>query len=110
MVSRPTIRAVEILDHDVTLGRFEAQVRATMSDGEKVALFTYYADELVIHKEELIGLTVSEAREFKDILDEAYLQTRSPAANGRPREIRPAEETVFARELLREKGINVKLR
>lgn len=47
---------------------------ATLSDGEERFLFAWFADDVTIVEEELINLTVEEARQLKQLKDTAYLR------------------------------------
>lgn len=46
----------------------------TMSNGEERFLFAWFADDVIIVEEELINLTVDEARQLKQLKDTAYLR------------------------------------
>jgi len=51
------------------------QLTASLEDGTRTVLFTYYPDELTFLPEEFIGLTVEEGKELKRIKDVAYLRS-----------------------------------
>lgn len=49
---------------------------ATMEDGtEGVFVFAWFSDELSFTAEEIVGLTIEEARDLKQARDIAYLQS-----------------------------------
>lgn len=56
-------------------GRY-VTVRATLEDGRKLDVFSYYNDELTFGPGDFIGRTVGQARELHHERDVAYL--RSP--------------------------------
>lgn len=51
------------------------QVTAELEDGSRTELFAFYSDELRFDEEELIGLTVEEARDLHHRRDVGYLQS-----------------------------------
>lgn len=59
--------------------RFEdvttAKVHVTTEDGVERELLDFYHDEITILPEELVGLTLEEARELKRTKDVQYLRT-----------------------------------
>ncbi len=64
------IRSV-VFDND--MGR--VTVVATLGSGEEIELFTYFVDELSFARDELVGLTVTEARTLCHRKDVSYLQS-----------------------------------
>ena len=53
----------------------EVTAAAVLEDGSEDLLFSYYSDELFFAPEELIGLTVQEARDLHHRRDVRYLQS-----------------------------------
>jgi CRISPR/Cas system CMR-associated protein Cmr3 (group 5 of RAMP superfamily) len=54
----------------------DLEFRATMEDGSKdVFVFAWFSDELTFKAEEIVGLTIEEARDLKQKRDIAYLQS-----------------------------------
>lgn len=51
------------------------QVIAELDDGSRVELFAFYSDELCFNEEELVGLTVDQARYLHHRRDVGYLQS-----------------------------------
>lgn len=49
------------------------EVFVTLENGEEVALFSYYPDEISFTPNEFVGLTIEEARHLKFKKDKAYL-------------------------------------
>lgn len=69
-MSAATITAAEFAG---TWGR--VTITATLSDGAREVLFSYYADELTFSEAELVGRTVPQARALRHERDVAYLRT-----------------------------------
>ena len=60
----------------VWLGTAEPRsVTAELDDGSQEPLFSYYSDELSFAPDELVGLTVAQARALHHRRDVAYLQS-----------------------------------
>jgi len=51
------------------------QVTAELDDGSQVDLFAFYSDELHFEEDELVGLTVEEARALHHARDAGYLRS-----------------------------------
>lgn len=67
------IDKVTFLDSINRYGNKEAQ--AVMDDGSTVFVFSWFDDELTFTEDELVGLTIEEARDLKQKRDIAYLQS-----------------------------------
>ena len=67
------IKAVKFQDSESRQGNRE--IMATMDDGSDAYVFSYYDDELTFSCDELIGLTIDEARDLKQEKDIAYLRS-----------------------------------
>jgi len=66
------IVSVRFQDSDHRYGDKEAV--ATLEDGREEFVFPWFSDELSFREEELLGLTVEEARDVKTARDIAYLR------------------------------------
>lgn len=67
------IAEVKFQDSDNRYGNKEAI--AVMEHGGKEFAFAWFDDELTFRPDELIGLTIEEARDLKQARDIAYLQS-----------------------------------
>lgn len=56
-------------------GTGEVRVHIELENGVQEQLFTYFSDEISFSKDELIGLTVQQARDLFHTKDVAYLQS-----------------------------------
>jgi len=56
-------------------GKGHVGILVKLSDGSRREIIRYYEDELTFTKEELIGLTVAQAKELWMRKDKAYLQS-----------------------------------
>lgn len=68
------ISSVKFQDSENRYGDKEAV--ATMENGSEEFVFAWFSDELSFREEELLGLTIEQARDLKTTRDIAYL--RSP--------------------------------
>jgi hypothetical protein len=50
-------------------------LKGRMSDGSAETLFSYYIDELTFRDNELVGLTVEQARSLRHQRDVAYMRS-----------------------------------
>jgi hypothetical protein len=67
------IKSVKFEDSQHRYGDREAI--ATMDDGSEMVVFHWFSDELSFSKEELIGMTLEQARDLRTARDIAYLQS-----------------------------------
>jgi hypothetical protein len=67
------IRQVEFADSDSDFGDREARVR--LEDETSHVAFAWFSDELSFEKSDLMGLTLSQARDLKVQRDIQYLQS-----------------------------------
>lgn len=67
------IKSVTFQDSSHRYGDKEAV--AVMEDGSEEFVFAWFSDELSFREEELIAMTVEQARDFKQERDVAYLQS-----------------------------------
>jgi len=67
------ITAVKFQDSNHRYG--DKEVIATMEDGSEKFVFPWFSDELHFTTDELIGLTLEEARDLKQARDVEYLQS-----------------------------------
>ena len=67
------IAEVKFQDSDSRYGNKEAV--AVMAHGGKEFVFAWFDDELTFAPQDLIGLTIEEARDLKQSRDIAYLQS-----------------------------------
>ena len=67
------IKSVIFQDSDHRYGDKEAV--AIMEDGSEQFVFPWFSDELKFWEDELIGLTIEQARDLKQARDIAYLQS-----------------------------------
>jgi len=67
------IKSVKFQDSNHRYGDKEAL--ATMEDGTEEIVFHWFSDELTFREEELIAMTIEQARDLKQERDIAYLQS-----------------------------------
>ena len=67
------IKSVKFEDSDSRYGNKQAV--AVMDDGTEELAFHWFDDELHFREEELIAMTIEQARDFKQERDIAYLQS-----------------------------------
>jgi len=67
------IKSVTFQDSDNRYGNKQAV--AVMDDGTEKIVFHWFDDELHFREEELIAMTIEQARDFKQERDIAYLQS-----------------------------------
>lgn len=61
--------------HVAFLGVGRVQAEATLEDGSKVTLFTFYEDEIRFDHSEIVGLTVREAKFLYHRKDVDYIKS-----------------------------------
>lgn len=69
------ITAARITPIPESLGDPLPEVWVTLEDGQEEKLFEYYPDEISFDSQELLGLTVSEARALKQTKDVEFLRS-----------------------------------
>jgi hypothetical protein len=67
------IKSVKFEDSQNRYGDREAV--ATMDDGSEMVVFHWFSDELSFSKEELVGMTLEQARDLRTARDIAYLRS-----------------------------------
>lgn len=67
--------AAKVISVEISETWGRATATGTLADGSQAHLFSWYVDELRFSKDELIGLTVDEARALFHKRDVAYLQS-----------------------------------
>ena len=67
------IVSVRFQDSDHRYGDKEAV--AIMENGQETFVFPWFSDELSFKEEELLGLTIEQARDLKQARDTAYLMS-----------------------------------
>lgn len=68
-------RIKSVIFQDSTHRYGDKEAVAIMDDGSEELVFHWFSDELSFREEELIAMTIEQARDFKQERDIAYLQS-----------------------------------
>lgn len=69
------IKSVRITENPKSLFEPMPQIFITLENNKEDFLFEFYPDEISFSQEELVGLTVEEAKNLKFKKDKAFLQS-----------------------------------
>ena len=72
----PAVIKEAVINQEYCFGKPTVKsVNVKLDNGEKIHLFNFYPDEIAFTSDELIGLTVDEAKALRHSKDVAYLKS-----------------------------------